>query len=247
MLERLLDRAWLLLIGSACALSCATQRELVDRGASAGPSRCSFWPPPPSTSLGLSAIASSGQPTARSSVARRIAAQLRVAGYAEPHWYPIGLAQLHGFAATTRLEALNEDDTPRFETERWSALYPEAANLRWLKLARTVRLPHPGRYRVFLITVTDLPLDSSSTAPVWSEDTVMDGPGVKADFRSTDELERPQDLSRYRLGVYLYQYERLPDQAQGRLSPRGAEWSAAAHVRAAGLAQLSDSPLVDAP
>lgn len=255
MVEWALGRALPLLIGAGCTLGCATQRELVDRSASAGPSRYSFWPPPPSTSLGSSELGNAAQPATLHGFALRIGVQLRAAGYPEPRWYPIGLGYLHGFAATTRLEALNDDASPKPEPGRWSGLYPDAAELRWLTLARSVPLPHPGRYRVFLIAVTDLALDSNRIAPVWSEDTVMDGPGVNPargpldalqHLESKDgELEKRQDLSRYRLGVYVYQYERPSDQARGRLSARAAGWSTAEQIRAAGLSLLSERPLLD--
>ncbi|HEY0463509.1 MAG TPA: hypothetical protein VGC79_04840 [Polyangiaceae bacterium] len=232
--------------GALCALGCATQRELIDRSASAGLSPCSFWPPPPSTSVALTRSALPTQAAGLHGIARRIATELHAAGYPEPCWYPIGLEYRHGFAATTRLEALNDDATPKPESERWSSLYPDAAHLRWLTLARKVPLSHPGRYRVFLLAVTDLPLVSSALAPIWSEDTVMDGPGVSPQEPSPRAMGGWQDLSSYRLGVYVYQYERLQDQVQGQPSASGAEWSATAQLRAAGLSQLVESPFVDA-
>jgi hypothetical protein len=180
------------------------------------------------------------------SLAHRIATELDVAGYPAPHWYPIGLEYRHGFAATTRLEALNDDAAPKRQSERWSSLYPDAANLRWLTLARKMPLPHPGRYRVFLIAVTDLPLESRVIAPIWNEDTVMDGPGVSTQESLPVVIRGSRDLSGYRVGVYVYQYERQEDQAQGQSSTSGAAWSAAAQLQAAGLSRLVESPLVDA-
>ena len=245
-LVRTIGRASLLVSGAVCAFGCATQLQLVDRGPTAGVSPCSFWPPPPSTSVALTRSALPAQAAGLNGVANRIATELHAAGYLEPRWYPIGLAYLHGFAATTRLEALNEDATPKTQSERWSSLYPDAANLRWLMLARRMPLPWPGRYRVFLIAVTDLPLGSSAVAPIWSEDTVMDGPGVSTDGSPPRGLGAPRDLSGYRLGVYVYQYERRQDQVQGQSSENAAEWSATAQLHAAGLSHLTESPFVDA-
>ena len=245
MLVAVIGRAALLATSAVCALGCATQRELIDRSASAGVSRYSFWPPPRSASIALTPGAFRAHGAGLSSVARRIVAELNVAGYAEPRWYPIGLEYRHGFAATTRLEAVNDDATPKPQSERWSSLYPEAANLRWLTLAQRMPLPHPGRYRVFLIAVTDLPLASSRIAPVWNEDTVMDGPGISTDERSPRTIESSRDLSGYRLGVYVYQYERQSDQVQGQPSANGTG-SATAQLRAAGLSRLVESSLVDA-
>ena len=245
MLVATIGRAALLATGAVCALGCATQRELIDRSASAGLSRYSFWPPPRSMSVALTPSALPAHGTGLSSVANRIAAELNVAGYAEPRWYPIGLAYRHGFAATTRLEAVNDDATPKPQSERWSSLYPDAANLRWLTLAQKMPLPLPGRYRVFLIAVTDLPLGSTAIAPVWNEDTVMDGPGVSTQEQSPSRIESSRDLSGYRVGVYVYQYERHSDQIQGQSSASGAG-SATAQLQAAGLSRLVESSLVDA-
>ena len=243
---RAIGRATLLAMSAFYASGCATQRELIDRSASAGMSPCSFWPPPPTSSVALTRKPLTAQTAGLNGVANRIATELDAAGYRKPHWYPIGLEFRHGFAATTRLEAVNDDATPKLEPERWSSLYPDAAHLRWLTLARRVPLPHPGRYRVFLIAVTDLPLVSSVIAPTWSEDTVMDGPGVSPQESVPGAIPSSSDLSGYGVGVYVYQYERREDQTQGQASARASAWSAAAQLRAAGLSRLVESPLVDA-
>jgi hypothetical protein len=240
---RIIGRAALVAAGTVSALGCATQRELIDRSASAGVSPCSFWPPPPSTSAAQARDALTVSEL--HGVAKRIAVELHSAGYPEPSWYPIGLEYRHGFAATTRLESLNDDASPKRQTERWSSLYPNAANLRWLTLARKMPLPQLGRYRVFLVAVTDLPLGSSAVAPIWSEDTVMDGPGVSSGGRPPSAGGGSRDLSGFRLGVYVYQYERQRGQAEGESSKGGPEWSAAAQLHAAGLSHLAESPFVD--
>jgi len=233
---RVIGRA-VLLSAAAIALGCATQRELIDRNASAGPSPCSFWPPPPSTSFALGRKTWRRYTAPLSDVARGVAASLSAAGYTARRWYPIGLEYRHGFAATTRLEAVNDDAAPMPHAERWSSFYPGAATLRWLTLARTMSLPNPGRYRVFLIAVTDLPLGPSALAPVWNEDTVMDGPGVSIGTRLPAGSDGPRDLSAYRVGVYVYQYERRQDEARGRASPSGTAHSAIEQMRAASLAE----------
>ena len=246
MLMRLTGRASLLATSAVCAMGCASQLPLLDRGPVAGVSPCSFWPPPPSTSVALSRTELPTRDAGLERVAHRIATELNAAGYPDPRWYPIGLEYRHGFAATTRLEALNDDATPKAESERWSALYPDAAQLRWLTLARKMPLPQPGRYRIFLIAVTDLPLGSSTVAPIWNEDTVMDGPGVSREGSPLARIEASRNLSGYRLGVYVYQYERQRDHARGQLSASGTEQSATAQLRAAGLSRLAEAPLIDA-
>lgn len=177
-------------------------------------------------------------------MASRLATELHAAGYLQPRWYPIGLGYAHGFAATTRLEALNEDATSKGPAERWSKLFPEAANLRWLAQARTVPLPRAGRYRVFLIAVTDLPVGSNRAAPIWTEDTVMEGPGVS----QTSPLGLTETLrSNYTLAVFVYQYDRQLEETQGRFNATEGTWPATAQLRAAGLARLGEATFVDSP
>ena len=63
-----------------------------------------------------------GQHAELGDVASRISTELRRAGYVQPRWYPIGLTYLHGFAATTRLEAVNDEypsGQPRPDAEGW--------------------------------------------------------------------------------------------------------------------------------
>jgi len=244
MRDRAIGKAALFVTGAACAMGCATQRGLIDRSASAGVSPCTFWPPPHSTSLALTASASSTMEAGLAGAARRIALELAQAGYPEPRWYPIGLEYRHGFAATTRLEAVNGDGSPKSKSERWSSLYPDGAGLRWLTFARTMPLPHAGRYRVFLIAATDLPLASSAVAPIWNEDTVMDGPGVDPQ-ESLPSAAGSRDLSGYRISVYVYEYDRQQDRAQGQFREREPESSATAQLHAAGLAHLAASPFAD--
>lgn len=144
MLDRAIGRATLLVTGAVCAMGCATQRGLIDRSASTGVSPCTFWPPPHSTSVALTHSASTPMAAGLADAAQRIALELAKAGYPEPRWYPIGLEYRHGFAATTRLEAVNDDGSPKSNSERWSSLYPDGAGLRWLTFARTMTLPHAG-------------------------------------------------------------------------------------------------------
>src|SRR4051812_25087749 len=106
-------RAALLAATGFCGLGCAAQAQFIDRGPTAGVSPCSFWPPPPSTGLALTQNTLSPASVDLREVAGRIASELQAAGYPEPRWYPVGLSYVHGFAATTRLEAINDDGRPK--------------------------------------------------------------------------------------------------------------------------------------
>ena len=74
----------------------------------------------------------------------------------------------------------------------------------------------------------------------------MDGPGVSTQESLPVAIRGSMDLSGYRVGVYVYQYERKEDQAQGQSSATGAAWSAEAQLQAAGLSRLLELQLVDA-
>ena len=160
-----------------------------------------------------------------SSVASKLELSLRAAGYADQRWYPIGAGHEHGFAVTTRLERVDLYRTPN-SAERWTPLFPEAANLKWLRLARTLPLLRSGRYRVLLIAYTDLPIGPSSIAPIWSEETIMDGPGATESFSARESRVPPRLPIGYGLGIYEYEYQwqdseartalRLPDQITAR-------------------------------
>jgi len=246
MLARVIGSTALFLAGALSTSACATQRELIDRSASAGVSPCSFWPPAHGSALAIAARPQRAATEHLGGVAQRVRSELQRAGYPELRWYPIGLGYRHGFAVTTRLEALNDDGTRKPRTERWSVFYPEPANLRFLTLAQSMPLPHPGRYRVFLVAVTDLPIGASRIAPTWDETTVMDGPGVRSVAHSAFPRENASDLSDYRVGVYIYQYQRRQDEAQGHASANDSDPTATAQLRAVNLTQLAESPFVDA-
>jgi hypothetical protein len=209
-------RVMLLASLALSSFGCAEQLQLLDRGPTAGVSPCSFWPPPPSSATWL--VPEQGHGESPSSVARDLETGLRGSGYSEQRWYPIGVAGSHGFAVTTRLEQL-EEAVGEASRARWSALYADAASLKWLAQARTPSLPRPGRYRVVLVSYTDLPIGRTSSAPIWNEETVMDWPNASPSSspRVAEVLARP--TVGYRLGIYEYEYVWDEAEARGRLLP----------------------------
>src|SRR5688572_2495459 len=119
-----------LVVGALTALStgCAEQLHLLERGPAGGMSPSTFWPPPPpSTAIAARDVLADAT---FGDVERRISGVLRDAGYADTHWYPIGVSFQHGFAVTTRLERIDNEARP-VPDGRWSLLYPEAPTLRW--------------------------------------------------------------------------------------------------------------------
>lgn len=210
-------RSLLLLAGIVMSSTgCAEQLQLLDRGPTGGVSPCSFWPPPRGATVWIAEPPRQGSGESLRSVARELELALRSRGYVEQRWYPIGTANSHGFAVTTRVEQTRGSggQEPR---ERWSSLYGDAASLRWVMQARTVPLPGPGRYRVFLVAYTDLPLGQTSAAPTWNEDTVMDWPN--AEHGSSSDAVPARRFSSYELGVYEYEYVWDDAEDRGKLRP----------------------------
>ena len=149
----------------------------------AGASPCTFWPPPPSTSM-LVTSGGAARDATLGEVGDRATALLGDAGYDDVRWYPIGVGFQHGFALVTRLEDIEAAQ------DRWAASDREPPTLRWLAGARQPRFSRAGRYRALLFSFTDLPLPSSATADPWDEGTVMEGPGIPVGMRVGDVPKR---------------------------------------------------------
>jgi hypothetical protein len=199
-------------IALGLAAGCAEHLKALERTPMAGGSRYFFWPPPEATAVWA------GDPSARSFgiAVARIQSALRAAGYAEQRLVPIGLRCEHGFALTTRLERVDQGGAPS-AFERWSLPYPEAASVEWLVQERRPRMPAPGRFRVLLVALTDLPLNGRGRATPWNEHTVMTGPGAPADVIVPGERIV---TSAYRIGVFIYEYESTATDGDGAFVPR---------------------------
>jgi len=212
------------------ATGCAEHLVLLERNVTGLP-RTLFWPPPEATSVWASGPA--GSPTF-GEAAERIARTFQVAGYGDEGWYPIGVDYTHGFALTTRLERTSDDGAPKPRLERWSALYPEASTLPWLAWARETRLPSQGRYRVFFVAFTDLPIGPSKRAPRWNEETLLASPDMPP--MSFPAARRAS--AGYRVGVYVYEYASDSPDGKGAFVGSDSEVPAARHLERAGLGAL---------
>ena len=193
-----------------------------------------FWPPPRSTSEWPSAAHLEGRSFGQ--VAERVAHVLEAAGYADTRVFRIGARYEHGFAIATRLEQIRDDGAPATTRERWSARFPSAPSLEWLGGARRPHLPGPGRYRAFLIAVTDVPRKGTRPTPS-DERTLMDGPALP---EVPLPLDRPLS-STTTLTVYVYEYAASSaDGAGAFVEPADSRISGAAQVRASGLGPIGD-------
>lgn len=237
MLGPLLMRTGLFMVlGVAlCALGCAEQLQLLDRGPVGGVSPCSFWPPPPSSTTWLTESSKARHPESLSTLAQELELSLQEGGYTQQRWYPIGAGQSHGFAVTTRLEQLDDGREP-LRRERWSSLYADAANLRWLAQARTPALPHAGRYRSLLLAYTDLPIGETSNAPIWNEETIMDWPDAPRASSPSNIAVSMLAPDGYRLTIFEYEYGWDDADDRGRwIPPRSAAASKRSPPLAAAL------------
>jgi hypothetical protein len=191
-----------------------------------------FWPPPGFTSEWPAAVELEGRSLGQ--VADRMAHVLEAAGYADTRVFRIGGRFEHGFAVATRLEQIRDDGAPA--TERWSSRFPAAATLDWLGGARRPHLPGRGRYRAFLLAVTDVPRKGTRPTP-WDERTVMDGPALPAiPFPVDRKLPSATTLT-----IYVYEYAASSADGEGAfVASDDSRIPAAAHVRASGLGPMGD-------
>lgn len=210
---------------ASCALlqlGCAEQLHLLDRFPTGGVSPNSFWPPPPGSVTWVAEVTEEAHGESLLSLAQQLELDLRADGYTDQRWYPIGVESDHGFAVTTRLERIEAGERP--PAARWSSLHAKAVSLRWLEQARAPLLPNAGRYRVLLVSYTDLPIGPSRRAPVWNEATVMDWPNAPQRESSKDFALPARSCDHCRLGIYEYEFrlDENDDEVRGQFVPARA-------------------------
>jgi len=227
----LAHHAVVFVLAAGLATGCAEHLDLLKRGPGGGQSPFIFWPPPPPTS----AWSATSDAATFGDAVKQIAQGLDGAGYSETRWYPIGVDFAHGFAIATRLERIEDDGAPA--RDRWSAVYEDASNLRWLEGARDPRLPGAGRFRVFLVAFTDLPFGKRGYAPRWNDETLMDAPQMPPmHFPAARHVS-----SRFRVDAFVYEYAASSTDERGLFVGSDDRVAAATHVRAAGLTALVGS------
>jgi hypothetical protein len=146
----------------------------------------------------------------------------------------VGLGYAHGFAIATRLEKVAAGGLPCSGDERWSPLYAEPPELRWLTFASSPVLPSRGRYRALLVTFSDLPLVSRNRPPMEDEWTVMDGPDVPRGAPLPVRVPGP----RYRVSLHVYELEAAKDDGSSRLDDADASEPAATTATRVALVPL---------
>ncbi len=86
-------------------------------------------------------------------IAQRIKGALDDCGYYEHQYYFVE----GGFAMVTRIEQFNQDGSSMNEPARWSANPVRDENFDWTDYLRSLFTSDPGRFRVFVFLVTDIP------------------------------------------------------------------------------------------
>jgi hypothetical protein len=215
------QNALVLTLAGIAACGCYAHRSFEAGGPVIGETGYRFWPPPASTSQWTSAAEVASADESVGDVAKRILRVLEQAHYE------------HGFALTTRLERIRDDATAEALPERWTALYPDAANLIWLRDPEP-RFPRPGRYRVLLLAFTDLPIGGGR--PVhWNEETVMAGPDLPPARLPMAQHVPPG----YRIVVFIYEYASRAADERGAFVSEDAKLPADTHMRGSGLLALA--------
>jgi len=214
------------------ATGCAEHLQLAHDGPGAFSTGRLFWPPPRASSVWVGE-----HPIAAGSlreVAARLSRALDDAGYRDARLIPVGLEYAHGFAIATRLEKVAAGGLSCSGGERWSPLYAEPPELRWLAFASSPELPPTGRYRALLVSFSDLPLVSRNRPPIEDEWTVMDGPDVPRDAPLPVRGPGP----RYRLSLHVYEFEAVANERSSRLDDVHASEPAAATAARLALVTL---------
>jgi len=204
-------------IALGLAAGCAEHLHSLDQGVgwSTG---VLFWPPPPATASWIPPGRFDGT---FDDAAHWIDDSLRRGGYEDLRRWPIGAQWEHGFALATRLERVRDDGAPALIPWRWSPVYPHAPELRWLNEARAPYLPLAGRYRVFLVAITDLHVRPPGRPERWDGTTAMESPRFRpAEWPGQRRL--PPDA---RIGVYIYEYKSADHEGEWlsedtRISPK---------------------------
>ncbi len=193
-----------------------------------------FWPPVGWSDVALAQPSPTGSPVSFGEAAARATTVLDDAGYVAKRWYPIGADCAHGFAVTTRLEAMGPGGERLPAEQRWSTLYPEPMTLTWLRDVHRPRLPGTGRYRAYLIAFSDLHARQRGQAPRMDLTTLME-----ANDRSATGFPAARRVpSTYRFAAYLYAYAASGGDGEGALLAAEDHASAAEQVRISGLAGL---------
>ena len=228
--------ALLLIVAGFVASGCNAHKSVSAGGTGGWETGYRFWPPPPSTTIWTTETVASVPDASFGPVAAHIARVLEQAGYSEQRLYPMGVHYEHGFAVTTRLERIRDDAMPETPPDRWTAQFPEAATLIWLR-DRSPRFPHPGRYRTFLIAFTDLPTGDEARSVRWNEQTVMMGPELHVAAFPVRRRVPPG----YRFAVYVYEYLSDPRlDEESLVSPADTRLPGAAHIERSGLLSLRE-------
>lgn len=116
-------------------------------------------PPAASASYGLPRNFFASQATV-GAVVEAIIAALDHTGYVERSFFRTEAA---GVALVTRLERINEDGSPRGERERWPGILQEHySSLDLIGFLRGLFYVDPGRYRVIVFILQELPFSQSS-------------------------------------------------------------------------------------
>lgn len=163
------------------------------------------WPPPrPSADYHVGNRWVVDGPNSRlSDVAARIEAALQIAEFSSWRYWSVP----HGFALVTQFEQIASDGTPKRGKDRFLTTPPSPAAMTFLEFVAALAIAPPGRYRIIVFVVTDVPF-SQAQAPAaetearrWLARGLFQLPAAIGELRYDD---------RYRTTALVYEYVRNP-------------------------------------
>ena len=126
------------------------------------------WPPPPASALYAipnRLLVSLNGDTTLSDVGRKLTKALAEAKYGKWSYSAVP----GGFALVAQIEQILEDGAPRPGPDRFSTDLPSFSNMTFAEFLRAMAKAPPGRYRVIVFIVTDVPLSQAGEKPTEDE------------------------------------------------------------------------------
>jgi hypothetical protein len=171
------------------------------------------WPPPKASAWAVVpnefVLAGAATPTYQE-VESRLGRALDAAGYYQRSLF----AAPQGFAIVTQLERIDDSGTPA-NSSRWqmgegSATFSLVAYLRRLLYAE------PGRYRLVVLVVSDVPFSTSGGYLTASEASDLAGRGANA---LPKELARQAYSARHQCTALIYEFRKMPNREPEFVAP----------------------------
>jgi hypothetical protein len=163
------------------------------------------WPPPPASALyaiPARLVVSLEGSTTLSDVGRKLTKALAEARYSKWSYSAVP----RGFALVTQIEQIKDDGTPRPDPDRFSTDLPSLGSMSFVEFLKAMAKAPPGRYRVIVFIVTDVPLSQAGEKPTEDEAQRWLNAGVLQLPESIGRMT--YDAQHYNTTALIYEFEK---------------------------------------